>query len=188
MLHRVSPFGDLRIEAYLRLPEAYRSLSRPSSAPDAKAFPLRSYQLDLVGAKSAPYASAFGESSVRSLAPPLQFEPASLGFKLVSRARAQTLRVLCAVVRTNLLVLSIRIMQASEFEVFHHITARCCFTLFAEQLPLPRQSSTILAFALLLALPSGIIIHIVQFSRCGSRPLLRSDLGIQLPLGAEIRS
>ena len=48
VLHRwVSPFGNLRIEAYLQLPEAYRSLSRPSSAPDAKAFPLRSYQLDL---------------------------------------------------------------------------------------------------------------------------------------------
>ena len=29
------------------LPVAYRSLSRPSSAPDAKAFPLRSFQLDL---------------------------------------------------------------------------------------------------------------------------------------------
>ena len=43
VLHRwVSPFGNLRIEAYLQLPEAYRSLSRPSSAPDAKAFPLRS--------------------------------------------------------------------------------------------------------------------------------------------------
>ena len=40
---RVSPFGNLRINDYLRLPEAYRSLSRPSSAPDAKAFPLRSY-------------------------------------------------------------------------------------------------------------------------------------------------
>ena len=40
---RVSPFGNLRIVAYLQLPEAYRSLSRPSSAPDAKAFPLRSY-------------------------------------------------------------------------------------------------------------------------------------------------
>ena len=40
---RVSPFGNLRIEAYVPLPEAYRSLSRPSSAPDAKAFPLRSY-------------------------------------------------------------------------------------------------------------------------------------------------
>ena len=43
LLQWVSPFGNLRIKAYLRLPEAYRSLSRPSSAPDAKAFPLRSY-------------------------------------------------------------------------------------------------------------------------------------------------
>ena len=42
-LRWVSPFGNLRIEAHLQLPEAYRSLSRPSSAPDAKAFPLRSY-------------------------------------------------------------------------------------------------------------------------------------------------
>lgn len=38
---RVSPFGNLRIEAYVPLPAAYRSLSRPSSAPDAKASPLR---------------------------------------------------------------------------------------------------------------------------------------------------
>ena len=43
LLCRVSPFGHLRINAYLQLPEAYRSLSRPSSAPDAKAFPLRSF-------------------------------------------------------------------------------------------------------------------------------------------------
>ena len=42
LLCRVSPFGNLRIVGYLLLPEAYRSLSRPSSAPDAKAFPLRS--------------------------------------------------------------------------------------------------------------------------------------------------
>ena len=41
--HRVSPFGYLRINAHLQLPEAFRSLSRPSSAPDAKAFPLCSY-------------------------------------------------------------------------------------------------------------------------------------------------
>ena len=47
LLCRVAPFGNLRIKAYVRLPEAYRSLSRPSSAPDAKAFPLRSFQLDL---------------------------------------------------------------------------------------------------------------------------------------------
>ena len=43
LLCRVSPFGNLRINAYVQLPEAYRSLSRPSSAPDAKAFPLRSF-------------------------------------------------------------------------------------------------------------------------------------------------
>ena len=44
----VSTFGNLRIEAYLQLPAAYRSLSRPSSAPDAKAFTLRSYSLELL--------------------------------------------------------------------------------------------------------------------------------------------
>ena len=48
LLQRVSPFGNLRINAYLQLPEAYRSLSRLSSAPDAKAFPLHSLQLDLL--------------------------------------------------------------------------------------------------------------------------------------------
>ena len=42
LLCRVAPFGNLRIRAYVQLPAAYRSLSRPSSAPDAKAFPLRS--------------------------------------------------------------------------------------------------------------------------------------------------
>ena len=39
----VTPFGNPRINGYLLLPEAYRSLSRPSSAPDAKAFSLRSF-------------------------------------------------------------------------------------------------------------------------------------------------
>ena len=43
LLCRVAPFGNLRINAYVPLPVAYRSLSRPSSAPDAKAFPLRSF-------------------------------------------------------------------------------------------------------------------------------------------------
>ena len=44
----VSPFGHPRISACLQLPEAYRSLPRPSSAPSAKAFPLRSFLLDLL--------------------------------------------------------------------------------------------------------------------------------------------
>src|SRR5574344_1170551 len=39
---RIAPFGNLWIIGYLRLPTAYRSLSRPSSALGAKAFPLRS--------------------------------------------------------------------------------------------------------------------------------------------------
>ena len=43
----VAPFGNPRIDGYLLLPEAYRSLSRPSSAPDAKAFTLRSFSLEL---------------------------------------------------------------------------------------------------------------------------------------------
>ena len=37
VLRRVSPFRDLRINGYLLLPEAYRSLSRLSSALSAKA-------------------------------------------------------------------------------------------------------------------------------------------------------
>ena len=37
---RIAPFGYLWIKACLRLPIAFRSLLRPSSAPSAKAFPL----------------------------------------------------------------------------------------------------------------------------------------------------
>ena len=46
LLCRVSPFGYLRINGYLLLPEAFRSLSRPSSALSAKASTLRSYSLN----------------------------------------------------------------------------------------------------------------------------------------------
>jgi hypothetical protein len=38
---RVSPFGHLRITAYVQLPEAFRSLSRPSSPVRAKASTVR---------------------------------------------------------------------------------------------------------------------------------------------------
>ena len=38
----VPPFGNLRIVSHLHFPVAYRSLSRPSSAPSAKASTLRS--------------------------------------------------------------------------------------------------------------------------------------------------
>ena len=39
---RIAPFGNPRIKACFRLTVAYRRLLRPSSAPGAKAFPLRS--------------------------------------------------------------------------------------------------------------------------------------------------
>ena len=44
---RVPPFGYLWIIGYLLLPAAFRSLSRPSSAPSAKASALCSFSLDL---------------------------------------------------------------------------------------------------------------------------------------------
>ena len=61
-LRWVSPFGNLRISAHLQLPEAYRSLSRPSSAPDAKAFPLRSFLLDLTVWRTLGAATALGQT------------------------------------------------------------------------------------------------------------------------------
>ena len=48
---RVPPFGNPRIDAYLRLPSAYRSLSRPSSAISALASTLRSCSLDLASSR-----------------------------------------------------------------------------------------------------------------------------------------
>ena len=57
MLKWVSPFRNLRIKGYLLLPEAYRSLSRLSSALSAKASTLRSSSLDLVAIRSAPVQS-----------------------------------------------------------------------------------------------------------------------------------
>ena len=44
----VAPFGDPGITACLQLPQAYRSLPRPSSPPCAKASTVRPYTLDLV--------------------------------------------------------------------------------------------------------------------------------------------
>ena len=54
---RVSPFGHLRIYGYVRLPAAYRSLSRPSSAPVARASALCSSSLNLFLSRSSDHAS-----------------------------------------------------------------------------------------------------------------------------------
>ena len=62
---RVPPFGYPRIYAYLRLPWAFRSLSRPSSAISALASSLRSSSLDLPAGSRAP--SALAASSLLPL-------------------------------------------------------------------------------------------------------------------------
>ena len=54
-LCRVSPFRNPRINGYLLLPVAYRSLSRLSSALSAKASTLRPYQLDLIFRRSRQF-------------------------------------------------------------------------------------------------------------------------------------
>jgi hypothetical protein len=51
---RVSPFGHLRIKAYVRLPEAFRSLSRPSSPVRAKASTVRPSTLDRICLRPGP--------------------------------------------------------------------------------------------------------------------------------------
>ena len=56
----VSPFGHLRIKGHLHLPAAYRSLSRPSSAPSAKASALCSFSLDLSDLPSVSNSDGLG--------------------------------------------------------------------------------------------------------------------------------
>ncbi len=46
--HQVIPFGNLRIKVYLPLPEAYRSLSRPSSPFSTKASTVCPLKLDFL--------------------------------------------------------------------------------------------------------------------------------------------
>ena len=55
----VPPFGYPRILAYLQLPAAFRSLSRPSSAPNAKASSVCSSSLELPRIVFCPILSRF---------------------------------------------------------------------------------------------------------------------------------
>ena len=59
---RVAPFGNPRIKAYLQLPVAYRSLSRPSSPAHAKASTMRPYLLKPLGFL---HKSGFAEAGLR---------------------------------------------------------------------------------------------------------------------------
>ena len=83
---RVSPFGDLRIEAYLRLPAAFRSWSRPSSANGALASTLCSSLLDFLLLR--PFFLSVSGVRFRSLLPAFAFRillPLSFTFDWSSR-------------------------------------------------------------------------------------------------------
>ena len=79
LLRRVSPFRYLRINGYLLLPEAFRSLSRLSSALSAKASALRSLYLDLLLLSSQINRFGSGEECLHS-------GTLSKGFSCVSNA------------------------------------------------------------------------------------------------------
>ena len=66
---RVSPFRHPRINAYVQLPAAFRSLSRLSSAPSARASALRPTMLNLFVSPRSPYGSQ-GRSKNGSYTPP----------------------------------------------------------------------------------------------------------------------
>ena len=60
----VSPFGHRRLFARTRLPDAFRSVPRPSSALDAQASPVRLLSLRLSCGDLAPLLLAFGLSLI----------------------------------------------------------------------------------------------------------------------------
>ena len=80
----VSPFRDLRVNGYLLLTAAYRSLSRLSSALSAKASTLRSSSLDRVVIRSTLFGSCKQQPHHRSAITPF---PQKLGFLRVMTTR-----------------------------------------------------------------------------------------------------
>ena len=161
MSSRVAPFGDPRINGYLLLPEAFRSLSRPSSAPDAKAFPLRSFQLDLLVTKSAqlPCSSLFAENSFS----------ANGGRELRSCSELSenswfSLRIMQAYKDRNCMspcILSDAVPQSICFVMCFHTTPLCCLTCF---------------------------VTLFSFQGAEFQLLLKPDRNIQVPLNASIQS
>ena len=67
MLSQVSPFRYPHLNGYLLLNAAFRSLSRLSSAPSAKAFALRSSLSDLFVASVITYVMTAGSIELNNL-------------------------------------------------------------------------------------------------------------------------
>ncbi len=150
LLCRVSPFGDPGIDAYVQLPQAYRSLSRPSSAPDAKAFPLRSFQLDLVRSKS-PRSSWFYCSRIMQALYGRSFWLIALPFKFPQFRLSRFPRLAVGL---------------ASFRLGLHLKPSASVSVLAPVHPNLLGGSALLKNPLLLALHFWNVFFVVQFSRC----------------------
>ena len=156
MSSRVAPFGNPRINGYLLLPEAFRSLSRPSSAPDAKAFPLRSFQLDLPSqVRSLRFRFAKTPRSLLLLSPNSFWRWGRGSFARLSENSWFSLRIMQAYKDRNCMspcILSDAVPQSICFVMCFHTTPLCCLTCF---------------------------VTLFSFQGAELQPLLRSDLKIR---------
>ena len=127
--------------AYVQLPQAYRSLSRPSSALDAKAFPLRSFQLDLVGADFVSFVSGFSQKLTHFVAPPLPRGPAFAGLRSEKSGSSQELCrpqfgyiVVCVTLKSPQIKLCTSSVACSQFLCFTVQFSRCSSSLLQGQI------------------------------------------------------
>ena len=110
---RVAPFGNLRIDAYVPLPVAYRSLSRPSSAPDAKASSLRPSSLDLRRSRLAPFRFRARlrlprKLHIRSSAAPLKIKCQAFDFEFLGSLKNSCPRIMQAPLTEVVLIVVFR--------------------------------------------------------------------------------
>ena len=113
--YEVPPFGNLRIKGYLLLPAAYRSLSRPSSAPGAKAFPLCSYQLGLL-LKSSNLVLKF-VASLHANRKSFEVFPLPFTFVMIPSLESTT----CFTERPSIISISLKIFLFLSYTLFSRI-------------------------------------------------------------------
>ena len=100
---------------YLLLPAAYRSLSRPSSAPGAKAFPLCSYQLGLL-LKSSNLVLKF-VASLHANRKSFEVFPLPFTFVMIPSLESTT----CFTERPSIISISLKIFLFLSYTLFSRI-------------------------------------------------------------------
>ena len=112
---RVAPFGHLGINACVPLPQAYRSLPRPSSPPCAQASPTCLHSLDYINCDQAELLRSYGRPDGR---PPTR--------SCANRTRSSSDNLIHTKFHTKsneIKSLSIRILNPRSTKYFHCQTA-----------------------------------------------------------------